>query len=115
MKFGGREIVVALLVASIAGGCHSFPYLVGLKSVPVEQAAPAISRLDLSGARAARLEEGREIYLGQCARCHKPMPIQEFAVDNWTREIIPSMSKKAKLTPDETNSLMAYIVAVKRL
>jgi mono/diheme cytochrome c family protein len=115
MALRERKIVLALLAAGIAGGCRSFPYLVGLKSVPVEAAAPPVSRLESSGAYTRQLESGREIYIGQCARCHKPMPIQEFAMDDWTAEIIPRMAKKAKITPDETESLTAYVVAVKRL
>jgi mono/diheme cytochrome c family protein len=116
MNLDGRKIVLlALLAAGVAGGCHSFPYLVGLKTVPVEDAAPLISRLDPTGAPTSQLEAGRTIYVGQCAHCHKPMPIREFTDDDWTGKIIPQMSKKAKLTPDETKSLVAYVVAVKRL
>ena len=35
-------------------------------------------------------------------------------MDEWTGKIIPSMAKKAKLTPDQTESLTAYIVAARR-
>jgi hypothetical protein len=116
MKLGGRKVVLsALLAAGVASGCHSFPYLVGLKRVPVEQAAPPVSRLKPSDALASELEAGRAIYVGQCARCHNPMPIQEFATDDWTGEIIPKMAKKAKLTCDETLSLTTYVVAARRL
>jgi mono/diheme cytochrome c family protein len=116
MRLGGRKIVLlAVLTAGVAGGCHSFPYLVGLKRVPVEQAAPPVSGLGPSDARTSDLEAGRAVYVGQCAHCHNPMPIQEFATEDWTGEIIPRMAKKAKLTPDETKSLTAYVVAAKRL
>jgi mono/diheme cytochrome c family protein len=116
MKLGGRKIVpLVLLAAGVASGCQSFPYLVGLKRVPVEQAAPPVSRLNSLGARTSELEAGRAIYTGQCAHCHNPMPIQEFATDDWTGEIIPRMAKKAKLTPDEMKLLVAYVVAAKQL
>jgi mono/diheme cytochrome c family protein len=116
MNLDRRMIVpLALLAACVASGCHSFPYLVGLKTVPVEDAAPLVSRVDPTSAPASQLEAGRRIYVGQCAHCHKPMPISEFTSDDWTGKIIPQMSKKAKLTPDETKSLAAYIVAVKRM
>jgi mono/diheme cytochrome c family protein len=116
MNLDERKIaLLALVAAGVAGGCHSFPYLVGLKTVPVENAAPLVSRLDTTGAPTSQLEAGRTIYVSQCAHCHKPMPIREFTYDDWTGKIIPQMSKKAKLTPDETKSLVAYIVAAKRL
>ena len=116
MRLSGRMIVpLAVLAAGVASGCQSFPYLIGLKRVPVEQAAPPVSQLGPLGARTGQLEAGRAIYTGQCAHCHNPMPIQEFAINDWTGGIIPRMAKKAKLTPDETESLVAYIVAAKQL
>ena len=48
------------------------------------------------------------------ADCHKPKPIQEFAIDQWKGKIIPGMSVKAKLSPEQTQSLEEYVMAVKR-
>ena len=109
----GRNILLTLLAAIMAVGCHSFPYLVGLKQVPVEQAAPPVSELKVPDRlEASQLETGRDIYVQQCAQCHRPMPIREFAMDEWRDKIIPSMKVKAKLTSDQTESLTHYVRAV---
>ncbi len=113
MKFDARRnFLLALFVAVAAAGCQSFPYFVGPKQVP---AAPPVSQLGAPDeTHANEWEAGRVIYVGECARCHKPKPIQEFAIDDWKSKIIPSMSMKAKLTPEQTQSLGEYVMAVKR-
>jgi mono/diheme cytochrome c family protein len=110
-----RAYLLLALVGTIsAGGCQSFMYYVGLKQVPVMQAAPPVSQLGRSDSpQAQQWEAGRAIYTSQCASCHKPMPIREFAVDDWKNSIIPSMSTKAKLSLEQTESLKAYVLAVK--
>ena len=70
MKLGERKtILLALLAAGVAAGCHSFPYLVGIKQVPIELAAPPVSQLNPSdGLQSVHWEAGREVYIGQCAQ-----------------------------------------------
>ncbi len=105
--------MLALLSAVVAVGCESFPYWAGPKPVPV---APPVSQLASPDAtHTSQWEAGRAIYIGECAGCHKPKPIQDFAIDEWKGKIIPDESVKAKLTPEQTQSLAAYIMAVKRL
>jgi hypothetical protein len=40
--------------------------------------------------------------------------IQDFAIDEWKDKIIPTMSVKAKLTAEQSQSLAEYVMAVKR-
>ncbi|MGO9108602.1 MAG: hypothetical protein ACLP9L_05150 [Thermoguttaceae bacterium] len=117
MKFDATKYFLpALLAAVVAVGCQSIPYLVGPKQVPVNQAAPPVSQLASPDTmHTSQWEAGRATYLGECANCHKPKPIQEFAIDDWESKIIPGMAVKAKLTPEQTQSLAGYIMAVKRL
>lgn len=116
MKFDAtRNFLLALLVAVVAVGCRSLPYSSGPKQVPVDQAAPPVSRLDAPDeSHASQWEAGRAIYVGQCVGCHKPKPIQDFAIDEWKDKIVPGMSVKAKLAPEQTQSLVEYVMAVKR-
>lgn len=116
MKFNARRIfLLALLAAVAAVGCQSLTYMFGPKQEPASQAAPPVSQLGAPDETyASGWESGRAIYVGGCASCHKPKPIQEFAIDEWKEKIIPRMSVKAKLTPEQTQSLADYIMAVKR-
>ena len=116
MKFNARRsFLPALLATVVAVGCQSFPYLVGPEQAPVNRAAPPVSQLGAPDETFAnQWEAGRAIYIGECASCHKPKPIQEFAIDEWKEKIIPGMSLKAKLGPAQTQSLVEYVMAVKR-
>ena len=116
MNFDARRyFLLALLAAVVAVGCQSVTHLVGPKQEPVNQAAPPVSQLGAPDETyASDWESGRVIYVGGCASCHKPKPIQEFAIDEWKDKIIPRMSVKAKLTPEQTHSLAEYVMAVKR-
>jgi len=116
MRFDARRnSLLALLAALVAVGCQSFPYASGPKQVPLDQVAPPVSLLGAPDeTHASQWEAGRAIYVGACASCHKPKPIQEFAIDQWNDKIVPGMSLKAKLAPEQTQSLAEYVMAVKR-
>ncbi len=116
MKFEVRRCFLpALLVAVTAAGCQSLSYWGGPKQEPVNQTAPPVSQLGAPDETlAAQWEAGRAIYVGKCAACHKPKPIQDFAIDQWKDRIIPGMALKAKLGPEQTQSLAEYVMAVKR-
>ncbi len=116
MRFDVSRHFLPILPALIMAGCQLLPYG-GPKQVPVNQAAPPVSQLDAPDETYAnQWEAGRAIYVGdqQCARCHQPKPIQEFAIDEWKDKIIVRMSVKARLTSEQTQSLAEYIMAVKR-
>jgi len=114
MRFDARRrFLLALLAAAV--GCQSLTHLVGPKQESVNQAAPPVSQLGAPDETyASAWESGRATYVGGCASCHKPKPIQEFGIAEWKDKIIPGMSVKAKLTPEQTQSLADYIMAVKR-
>ena len=93
-----------LLLAIAAHGCSH---------VPVDQAAPVLVPSAGSSATAERLDAGRAVYIGEtkCARCHNPKPVYEYTAKDWSGSILPRMAKKAKLTPDEYESVLAYVTA----
>lgn len=83
----------------------------GCRQVPVEQAAPPVAALPGSGVAVERLEAGRAIYVSEsrCARCHSAKPVGEYAASAWERDILPGMAKKAKLTDEEYENVLAYV------
>lgn len=108
-------MVFAIATMLNGAGCRSFPYFVGLSRVSPAQAAPAVSQLSTASLSSTEtLEEGRTIYTTQCVRCHSCIPIQNFTTDDWMNSIIPRMATKAKLSPDEAESLEAYVAEVHR-
>lgn len=102
------HVVRGVLVAAVAiwlAGC-----------VPVERLAPPVdSRMaevgGKNGVHAEALQHGRDLYLARCTRCHNPMRIDRYSVSQWQGDILPDMSKRAKLNADETADLSAYVLA----
>jgi mono/diheme cytochrome c family protein len=92
-------------------GCQALPFL--NDGVPQDVAAPPVERLNPTRAQAARLEEGRAIYLTTCIKCHQPKTINEFTADTWTTKILPKEAKKAKLSDQELDMLRAYVLAAR--
>ena len=60
----------------------------------------------------AHLNSGREIYVGKCTKCHSAEVIVKHSLEDWKGDIMPTMAKKAKLSPEEEASVMAYVNAV---
>lgn len=60
------------------------------------------------GYSSEHLEQGREVYLGACVRCHSPESVTRYSLERW-EEIIPRMAARANLEESETVSLTAYI------
>jgi mono/diheme cytochrome c family protein len=64
------------------------------------------------GTTAADLDAGYEIYRGRCAGCHHlPLPTAH-GEEKW-RRAMQEMAPKAKLTPEEHDLVLRYILAVR--
>lgn len=99
-------LAVALAIALAAGGC----------AAGLERAAPPVdSLLAYSGQAAtpdlARLARGREVYLDQCARCHRPLAIDRYSPERWAA-IMPDMVARTKLESQRAADVDAYVRAV---
>ena len=105
-KRGGRILLWGGAALAVMVGCYSAP-------LPITTIAPPVERLTTSNASPADLEAGREIYLSsnKCAHCHKPKPIFSFAKKEWAYAIFPKMSKKAELSHEEYEQVLAYVEA----
>ncbi len=80
----------------------------------VEKAAPPVATLQgiASSTAKPKLEDGRCLYIDKCTKCHSPEPIAKHDASDWNDDILPTMAKKAKLTPTECEALRAYVLAV---
>jgi cytochrome c5 len=68
----------------------------------------AIAQKRWPDATAQSLVEGEEIYNGPCKRCHGDSGIANHSEAEWDG-IIKKMAPKAKLTPEQTETLRRYI------
>jgi len=63
----------------------------------------------------ARLERGLYIYRENCAKCHAFENPADYGEDKLTHQIIPAMAKKAKLTTDDEQAVLVYLLAARKL
>ena len=55
-------------------------------------------------------EDGRALYAGKCHGCHRLYAPTRVAPEKWPA-LVEKMGIKAKLTPDEENRILAYLLA----
>jgi mono/diheme cytochrome c family protein len=55
-------------------------------------------------------EGGRELYAGKCHGCHRLYAPSRVAPEKWPA-LMEKMAAKAKLTPQEENDILAYVLA----
>lgn len=54
--------------------------------------------------------DGANLYINNCANCHKLYKAEEFSKEDWV-PIIKRMQKKARITDAETVAIYNYLVA----
>lgn len=64
----------------------------------------------LSHYTSERLEEGKVVYVGNCARCHKLPVVEKFDNEQWVK-ILKRMVPKAKLNEQDAELVRAYVIA----
>ncbi len=104
MSKGPWPARVLLVVAALLGG----------SCVSLEQAAPPVATLPLAvrAGSASQLEQGREIYVTKCAKCHQVEPIRNYPRSQWEHEILPDMAEETKLSAGEAAAVRAYVMSV---
>lgn len=92
---------IGLMILGIVQGCSV---------VPTKIAAP-IPATDTVGNPS--LIAGRKIYVSllKCAMCHRPKSVSDYSAQTWTDDILPRMSKKAKLSPQQYADVLAYVTS----
>ena len=88
-----------------------FVILQGCSTVPAKIAAP-FPPSNTEGH--SSLASGRKIYvsLTKCALCHRPKRVSDYTVQTWTDDILPRMSKRARLNPQQYADVLAYVTSV---
>ena len=87
--------------------------MAGCHTVSVEQLAPPVEQITVDPSNVGQYQRGREIYVSRCAKCHAVKPVNAFAAQDWAGRIMPKMAKKAKLTPEEKETVLAYVLAAR--
>jgi|GEM_PF-2830391 cytochrome c5 len=59
---------------------------------------------------AGQIEEGKNIYMASCNKCHGYKKPESKPAEKWPKTI-ERMGNKAKLTQDQKNLVLAYVVA----
>ncbi|MBT8207716.1 MAG: hypothetical protein KJO18_05525 [Acidimicrobiia bacterium] len=98
-------LIGGVLLASLVVGCAT-----------IEQLAPPVDQVLLGAATVdddsiAMLQDGRDVYITRCARCHSPEPVTAYTREEW-QTILPRMVEEAGLSAEERLSVGEYIVAV---
>lgn len=58
----------------------------------------------------AQMAEGKTLWEGNCNKCHKLFDPSSRTVDKW-EDVLPRMSKRAKLTDEQAGMVRAYLLA----
>ncbi len=58
-----------------------------------------------------RWQQAEKTYVSllKCAMCHRPKPVSDYSAETWAEDILPKMSKKARLSPQEYADVLAYV------
>jgi cytochrome c5 len=90
----------------------------------VTTTTPVVSSTDVSSAQvdAAKtkypdatidaLKKGQDIYYGTCTNCHGAKKITNFSEEELP-EIIDNMARKAKISAEEKDAVLKYVIGVK--
>ncbi len=60
------------------------------------------------GLNPKEVDAGRKVYVAKCAKCHKFYDPKNYSEADW-RRWMDSMSRKAKLKPDQDELLRRYL------
>lgn len=109
-RFIGRWMVVAVACAFalIAAGCAAFAPI----APPLHQADA--DRLSARGQAVtlSELQDGRSLYVGRCAGCHRLPRPDAYLPDRWAG-FVDEMSARAKLTAPEARAVLHYVLAAR--
>ncbi len=103
----------AFLRSSIAAAWAALVLIVGCRTTSVDQLAPPVDQITVDPGNVSEYQHGREIYVSRCAKCHAVKPVRAFAAQDWATRIMPKMAAKAKLTPEEREMVLAYVLAAR--
>mgnify|MGYP000636830180 FL=1 len=77
----------------------------------VTKVAPKVDTLGLQQ-NIALLEQGRDIYINRCTKCHNAVRITRYPMKQWQDKILPEMILESRLSPAQSKAVTAYVRAV---
>jgi len=77
----------------------------------VTKVAPKVDTLGLLQ-NIALLEQGRDIYINRCTKCHNAVRITRYPIKQWQDKILPEMILESRLSPAQSKAVTAYVRAV---
>ena len=77
----------------------------------VTKVAPKVDTLGLQQ-NIALLEQGRDIYINRCTKCHNAVRITRYPIKQWQEKILPEMILESRLSPAQSKAVTAYVRAV---
>ena len=77
----------------------------------VTKVAPKVDTLGLLQ-NIALLEQGRDIYINRCTKCHNAVRITRYPMKQWQDKILPEMILESRLSPAQSKAVTAYVLAV---
>ena len=111
MLYSGRYTRTHASHWAAAAALLLFLVVVGCRHVALEDAAPYVVPTAGSRVSAESVESGRAVYVSEtkCAHCHSPKPVYDHTPQEWAKNILPRMGKKAKLSQEEYDDVLAYV------
>ncbi|HEY4800306.1 MAG TPA: hypothetical protein VII99_14595 [Bacteroidia bacterium] len=98
--------ITAFGFIAIELACCSTPLL-----IPSEQDA-ARTKTTETAVTLEELKSGHELYIRKCGNCHYLYRPNRFTEEKWKAKI-PKMALKAKISGDEQNRVLRYILAMR--
>lgn len=99
-------LTVSVAAALVLAGCMTLEEMAPPVDGPMAQASMT------GGHNMERLWRGREIYIGQCAKCHNVEPIGRYSASEW-QKILPEMAEETKLTPEQAADVHTYVMTAR--
>lgn len=90
--------------------CIRYKKLVADKNAITETDASRANEM-FPGTTLADLQKGKLIYDANCGKCHKLHQPDSRSADSWNK-IVPPMSRKAKLSPEDESLILRYVVTM---
>jgi mono/diheme cytochrome c family protein len=98
-----------VLAIAAGGACAAF--------TPI---APPLSQADADRLTArgqavtlGELEEGRSLFVGRCAACHRLPRPDAYGTDRWP-VFVDEMAARAQLTPPQAGAVLRYLLAARQ-
>jgi len=82
------------------------------RTLRLAHALALVAPLAVAAHQDAKVEPGEQILNASCTSCHdlRPIEVQALDADGWTKTVKAEVAKGAKLKPEDTPTLIEYLV-----